>query len=223
MGSNVSNMSSIRLTFDRAMNASTFTPADVVLKSPSGATITISSVKQVDSLGKVFDVVFATQWTKGGYSLKVGPNVKDKNGVSMTPYSGNVALPRSTTTATASVASVAPQSVPVAYSSTTSAAITPNGKAVVMLTVKDDYRIADVNVRVNLTLTTPADLFVHLRAPDGTDVVLTKQTDGSYGLETPASELADKSLNGTWTLWVEDRGGNRGTVDGFSLVVTPQG
>src|SRR5262249_41295303 len=53
---------SVRVTFDKAINASTFTAADAKLTVPGGTTITASNVKVVDgSGGKSFDVVFSTQ------------------------------------------------------------------------------------------------------------------------------------------------------------------
>src|SRR5262249_44217098 len=94
------------------------------------------------------------------------------------------------------------------------------------------------------------DLYVHLQAPDGTDVVLLKQMGGSsanlvntvfddeapisvamgmgpytgsYQPLAPLSILDGKSVKGTWKLWVEDRcGGDTGTVNGFALIVTPK-
>src|SRR5262249_14428123 len=54
MGPTSKTMSSVRVTFDRPMNRSTFTAVDCSLKLPNGRIIAVSNVKAADSLGKVF-------------------------------------------------------------------------------------------------------------------------------------------------------------------------
>src|SRR5262249_4992914 len=102
MGPTSSTMTSVRVTFDQAMNASTFTAADCSLVLPNGRTIAVSNVKAADSLGKVFDVIFATQSAAGTYKLKIGPNGKSKTAISMVAFTGSYKLPRTPTTTSAS-------------------------------------------------------------------------------------------------------------------------
>src|SRR5262249_49521365 len=92
------SMSTIRVTFDRAMNTSSFTTADVVLTGPSGG-VPISAVKAVAGYGnKVFDIAFATQTKVGNYVLRVGPNVTDPTGKAMTTFQKTFTLKTTTTT-----------------------------------------------------------------------------------------------------------------------------
>jgi subtilisin-like proprotein convertase family protein len=234
-GPSPSTISSIRVTFDGAMQLSTFTPADCVLTAPDGSVVAVSAVRVVSGSGdRSFDVVFATQSKPGTYTLKIGPNVKDLSGTSMTPFQGTYRIGAGTMT----------------YSSTTPVTIMPNGRAVAWLTVTDNFSIADLNVKVNLTYPRLMDLLIHLQAPDGTDVMLFEQMGGtsanlvntvfddeapmsvalgtgpytgSYQPLEPLSILDGRSVQGTWKLWVENLGSpNSGTVNGFSLVVTPK-
>jgi subtilisin-like proprotein convertase family protein len=134
------------------------------------------------------------------------------------------------------------------YTSATRAAIVPGGRAVTLLTVNDNLRITDLNVKVNITHPRLSDLFIHLQGPDGTNVILFNRSGGtsanltntvfddegkthialgrgpytgSYQPVAPLSIMDGKLTRGTWKLWVEDRGGvNRGTVNSWSLLLT---
>src|SRR5262249_18729912 len=109
--------------------------------------------------------------------------------------------------------------------------------------------IADLNVRLDITHPRVSDLYIHLQAPNGTDIVLFNRMGGASanlsgtlfddqatqyigfgrgpftGAWQPALPLRHfngKDLRGTWKLWVEDRGGvNQGRLNSWSLIVTP--
>jgi energy-converting hydrogenase Eha subunit E len=84
LGNSPVSMSTLRLTFNRAIAAATFTAADVALTGPDGLPITVTSVAAAPGYaGYVFDVSFATQTKPGAYSLKVGPDIADPAGVTM--------------------------------------------------------------------------------------------------------------------------------------------
>ncbi len=77
------NLNTIRLSFDRAVDASTLTADDLVLAGPDGKAVAVT-VKQVAGYaGNVFDVTFAAQTAAGTYTLKVGPAITDAQGVAM--------------------------------------------------------------------------------------------------------------------------------------------
>jgi hypothetical protein len=76
-------VSSIRLTFNTSIDPSTFTLADLTFTGPNGA-ITVASVTAVaGSNNTQFDVSFAPQSASGGYSLVVGPDVRNVRGTAM--------------------------------------------------------------------------------------------------------------------------------------------
>jgi subtilisin-like proprotein convertase family protein len=142
-----------------------------------------------------------------------------------------------------------PRSQVHTYTSAVRSAITPWGRAVSLLTVPDGYSIAHLNVKVNISYPATDDLYIHLQAPDGTEVVLSSRMGsntanmtntvfddgarlsvalgrgpftGSYQPVTPLAGLNGKSVHGTWKLWVENRGPGRGTLNGWSLTATPR-
>jgi subtilisin-like proprotein convertase family protein len=115
------------------------------------------------------------------------------------------------------------------------------------MTVNQDVLIGDLNVQINVTHTCDNDLYIHLRAPDGTDVVLVSRRGGtgdnfnytvfddeatrpistgyapftgSYQPEMPLSAFDGKNARGTWQLWVEDQQYlDSGTLNSWSLII----
>jgi subtilisin-like proprotein convertase family protein len=103
-------------------------------------------------------------------------------------------------------------------------------------------------VKLNITYPHDGDLYIHLQSPNGTDIILANQeggatrnftntvfTDsttrsigfaagpftGAFEPMVALSNLADKNSHGTWKLWVEDRGGHSGTLNNWTLTITP--
>ena len=95
--------------------------------------------------------------------------------------------------------------------------------------------VQDVNVFVNLTHTYIGDLFILVRSPSGTSVILHNQTGGStdnlvtwYDTQTaPAQSLSafvGQAASGTWTLTVEDRAAyDVGTLNEWRLEIQASG
>jgi len=79
------NLNTVRFTFDRPIDASTFTSADIVSFTRNGAAIstnyTITPV--TGSNNTQFDVGFATQTAPGNYQMVIGPDIRDNNGLPM--------------------------------------------------------------------------------------------------------------------------------------------
>jgi SdrD B-like domain/RTX calcium-binding nonapeptide repeat (4 copies)/Bacterial Ig-like domain len=81
-------VSKVTLTFDRDMNASTFTTADVVsFTDPNGAAIPVT-VTAVNA--RTFDLTFTAQNTDGPYALIVGPDIRDTFGNPMNQDNDNI-------------------------------------------------------------------------------------------------------------------------------------
>ncbi|MFO0878188.1 MAG: tandem-95 repeat protein [Gemmataceae bacterium] len=74
-------VSSLTVTFDRAVDAATFTVGDVTLNDPVGRLIAASSVSTTDN--KTFTITFPSSNLPGRYRVKVGPNVADSAGILM--------------------------------------------------------------------------------------------------------------------------------------------
>jgi subtilisin family serine protease/subtilisin-like proprotein convertase family protein len=223
----------IRITFNRAIDPTTLDPLDAQL-TVSGGAVAPSAVRLVSgSNNRTFDLVFPTQTVPGTYTLRVGPNVRDPNGMSLTAYQATFTIRG-----------------PIVVSSTTATPLSKGGTAVSILSVFDDVVLADVNVQINVTHPRVGDLVIHLRAPDGTDVILSYRVGGATAnfrntllddeAATPLAKgtapftgsfrpsgwlgrLKGKNALGDWQLWIEDRGGKAsGTLEGWSLILTPR-
>jgi subtilisin family serine protease/subtilisin-like proprotein convertase family protein len=241
-GPSAGALASIRLNFDRAIVPSTLTTANLTLLGPHGKVALTSVVPVYGTSDRSFTVTFPKQTAAGTYTLYVGSAAKDAAGHSLAPYQAAFKVTAPTVTGTPS---------PATWTSSTPVAITPNGKAVSLLTISQGTRIGHVKVRLNITHPAVTDLVIHLQAPDGTDVTLSQQmggpspnminttfdddasasilfasgplTNGSYQPLDPLSALNGQSTRGTWKLWVEDRVGvHHGTLTNWSLVVTPE-
>ncbi|MFO0845201.1 MAG: S8 family serine peptidase [Gemmataceae bacterium] len=239
-GPTANSLSKVRVTFDRAMNAGSFTAADVRLTGPAGKAVAVAGVQAVaGSSGKAFDITFATQTAAGSYAVQVGPEVTDSAGAKMKIWSGSFKVNAPTAPAPAKT-----------YVSATRLSVAPNGKVVSLLTVGDNVTVADLNVKLTINHPRVSDLYIHLQAPDGTNVVLANRNGGGAvnmtntvfddeaslsisggkgpftGTFKPVNglyALDGKSLKGTWKLWVEDKAGvNRGTLESWGMTVTPR-
>jgi hypothetical protein len=77
------SLDQVRVTFNRAVQVSSFTPDQAVLTDTSGATIPVTVDVVAGSGDTQFDLSFATQTTFGNYSLTIGPNILDTTGKPM--------------------------------------------------------------------------------------------------------------------------------------------
>src|SRR5262249_11124709 len=151
--------------FDTAVDLPSFTPAAVSLVGPDGKAIPVTAVRATPNSGnRQFDITFATQTAAGSYSLRVGPNVRDAKGnrmggVYVTPFVIKRSPPRATSR---------PLPVP------------SRGRAVAFVAVNQDLTIAQVSVRLSINCNSDSSLYIHLQAPDGTDILLVNRR-GSGG------------------------------------------
>ncbi len=72
------SMSQMTVTFDRAMDAATFTPADVHIIDPVGRAVSATSVAPIDD--RTFAIGFPTQHVYGAYTITIGPAISDTTG-----------------------------------------------------------------------------------------------------------------------------------------------
>jgi subtilisin-like proprotein convertase family protein len=235
------SLSGILLTFDRAISPSSLTAADLGLLGPAGR-VSITGVQATDSTDRTFLVRFATQTTPGAYTLYVGTNATDLLGNRVAAYQAQLKV---------AAASAAPTPAPTSVLSFTSSTPTPvaaGGFGASLLAVNAGGTVGSLTVTVNITHPDDGELYIHLQAPDGTDVVLSDRLGGSaanfvnvtfadgasrsiafsggpfsgaYQPLKPLSVLDGKSMQGTWKLWVEDFGTHAGTINSWSLTMTP--
>jgi subtilisin family serine protease/subtilisin-like proprotein convertase family protein len=242
----VTSVSSVRVTFSEAINAATFTAADIAnFTGPRGA-VAVSGVQVVTGTNNTqFNVNFASQTTVGAYQFDLGPNISDSagnlmdqnangaNGEAADAY--HVAFNVSTTSTQT-------------FTNTTPAPIRDFTLTTSTITINQDLAVTDVNVRLNISHTFDSDLSIYLVGPDGTRVNLVTNRGGggnhftnttlddeatrlvrngtapflgSYRPEQPLSALDGKNARGVWTLNVLDGfGADIGTLNSWSLVVT---
>src|SRR5262249_40435459 len=145
------------VTFDTAIDLPSFTPSEVSLVGPNGRAIPVTAVRLTPNSGdRGFDITFATQTAPGHYYLRVGPHVPDARG-------------RRTGTVYGATFTIRPGLTLVASKAMS---IPSRGRAVAFVTVNEDLTIAQVSVRLNVTCSSDSGLYIHLQAPDGTDIVL---------------------------------------------------
>jgi subtilisin family serine protease/subtilisin-like proprotein convertase family protein len=187
-GPAANSLATIRVTFDRAINPSTFTPADVGLLGPGSRSISVSGVSVVpNSNDQIFDITFPTQTAAGSYTLYIGPNARDLAGDRVTEYE-----------TTFKIASAAP--TPPHVVSATAGGPTAYSLATIRVTF---------NQPINPTTFTAADL--GLLGPAGR--VAIKSVTPVWGTSDQAFDVtfATQTAPGAYTLYV---GANARTMAG---------
>lgn len=188
-------ISSARVTFSEPINPATFTTADVKLTGPGGKVIAVTGVAPAAGTnGTQFDVTFPAQAATGTYTLAVGPDVRDRAGNPMDQnQNGTPGESADHYTATTSLSAG-----PKTYSSADVGKSIPDlGTVVSRLTVSDDVRVRDLNVRVMAGHNATADIRMTLVGPDGTRVVLFNRRGGS-GNDFANTSFDDEAPNSIW-------------------------
>ncbi|MBP3957990.1 S8 family serine peptidase [Gemmata sp. G18] len=165
-GATATQLSKVRVTFDRAINASTFTAADVAsFTGPNGAITTSYSIVPVAGTNNTqFDITFGAQTVGGNYSLTFGPNIADATGKLMDQNGNGTAGEATADRYTAAGTLVL--NVTKTYSATgLPLAIRDYLTTTSTITITDAIQISDLNVKVNLTHTYDSDLVITLTAP----------------------------------------------------------
>jgi subtilisin family serine protease/subtilisin-like proprotein convertase family protein len=245
LASGAASASSVRLTFSEAIDPASFDAFDITgFIGPAGSVAVLGVAPVIGSAGTQFDVTFATQSTPGVYSYSVGPQILDASGNAMdqngdgTPGQPGDTYQGSFTLTTA-----------LTFTNNTRYAIRDRSSTYSYLSVNQNLRIADLNVRLDITHTYDSDLVIELRHPDGTTVLLVNRRGGSgnnftntvlddeaalpvaagvapfAGTYRPDGSLAaldGKIAQGTWRLRVYDAAyQDIGTLNSWSLIVTP--
>ena len=171
--------------------------------------------------------------------------MKNLAGTSLAPYDGTVTVKSAPTTTPPPATTPSP--TPGTYTSSAKVNVPTGGRGVGLISISTNTTIKTMKVKIHLTHPHVGDLFIHLQAPDGTDIVLANRKGGpssdmidtifddkaatyialgrgpftgSYQPDAELANLTGKGTRGVWKLWVEDVvGSSKGTLDNWSLIV----
>ena len=209
-GANATSFSTVRVTFDKKMNALTFTPSDVVLTGPNGR-IAVATVTVVpNSNNSIFEIGFAIQTAAGIYSVSIGPDVWDVQAKRMDQNGngiGNEAADRSTTSDSLGTSAPPPApAIPPATTNRKTYAAAANNVPIldgrttrIRFGVTDAFSVSDLAVNLDLAHGRMTDLHIRLRSPDGRTVDLFNRRSltlaGISFDDAAATSLASNSLS----------------------------
>ncbi|MBI2808098.1 MAG: tandem-95 repeat protein [Planctomycetes bacterium] len=233
------------VTFDKAIDPSTFTLDDVVSFTGPAGPIAVTGLQAVaNSNDRQFQFSFASQTGLGDYDLVIGPDIFDPAGVAMNQDND-----------TANGEAIEDQfhlrftisDTVVFHSTDVPVTIDPTWSAVSVINVDSDFTIADVNVTLNLTHPNTGDLLIYLGHPTGALIRLTDRSTLGANLESttfddqasqsiaqgtapytgtfrpidPLGTLNERSSLGQWGLLISNQGAMAGTLNSWSLTITP--
>ncbi len=231
------------VTFSEDINPSTINTSDFTLVGPNG-NIVITGVEAASlSDSRTFKVTFASS-SLGSYALTIGPDIADLTG-NLMDQSGNG------TTGEAADAFVANVTLTgsLSFTNSTAVPIRDYRNTISTIIVGQSFKVADLNVSINLDHTYVGDLIITLKSPtnkvvtlykrrgtDGQNLVNTVFDDestsllqnsaapftGSFKPETVLSAFDNTMAKGTWTLTVSDRAWyDNGTLNSWQMDFTP--
>lgn len=237
----------VRLTFSEPIDPTSFTLADITgFVGPNGVTVTPLSVVVVPGMDNTaFDVTFAPPHVGGTYRFDVGPDITDLAGNRMDQNQNGI---NGEADDSFRVLFEVSGVTTTTFTNSTRLAIRDFSTTVSTITIGANIAISDIDVRVNISHTYVSDLYIWLRGPDGTDVVLSAYRGGngrhysntvfddqaggdirngvapfrgSFRPEQSLSVFNDRSAQGVWRLFVYDGARwDTGTLNSWSLIVT---
>jgi serine protease len=218
----------VRVVFSEAIDAASFSVADIVELKRNGTTIPglQFTVTPVSGTQNQFDIGFNAQTIPGNYSLTLGPDIRDLAGNPMDQNGNGVngeTADRYTAVATLTTTRTF-------WSADVPKNINDLSQARSFINVTQNLTIERLAVKVTLTHTYVSDLRLWLLSPSGTWVLLFNQRGGNgqninttfddrastsiaqgsapytgwFKPERPLSTLAGQNARGRWTLVIED-------------------
>jgi subtilisin family serine protease/subtilisin-like proprotein convertase family protein len=234
---------SIRVTFNEAINAGSFSVDDVSIFDPSGSPVSIIDVQPVAGSDTQFDITFDRVTTVGSYQFFIGPDVLDLAGNPMDQnqngtngenpadvYSGTFAINGSRR---------------IDFTSTRVTLIRDLVQTNVTMFISQNVPIIDLDVQLNISHTAVGQLNIFLRTPSGQQVSLfnrrggtgndltdtrlddeasspvsggTAPFTGSFRPESTLSVVDGRGSRGFWTLVIVDSArGDVGQLNSWTL------
>jgi subtilisin family serine protease/subtilisin-like proprotein convertase family protein len=229
-GPTSNSMNKIVLTFNEAIDVSSFSSSAVTLTNPYGTRIRVAVSVVPNSGDRQIALTFADQTMLGNYHLSINSGVRDLMGVTMSAYQRTITL-----------------QAPRTFTNSTAESIKPWGLTVSTLTLPAST-IGDVAVRLNINYPIDKDLYIYLISPSGksialdyshggwganlTNTVFSQQASipiadgrapfsGTYRPDGSLSQLRGTSAGGAWRLAIRNYGSRSGTLRNWSVTVTP--
>ena len=248
-GSRPRTFDSVRFTFSKPINPSSFTEDDIIeLTGPDGPISTNFIIHSVDGSNNTqFDVIFSQQAKRGNYKIVIGPFIEDSSGNPMNQNGDSIngQIPEDRY----SIEQYLDTSIKRRYDvMNVNKPIRDYRITRSVLTVTEAITVSDISVRVNLKHTATGDLYIRLIGPQNQAVVLFNRhgRKGDDLRNTWFSDNASTSISqgrppyngvfrpvqsftifhdilaaGRWTLEVRDtKAGNVGKLLSWSLVIT---
>ena len=248
-GSRPRTFDSVRFTFSKPINPSSFTEDDIIeLTGPDGPISTNFTIHSVDGSNNTqFDVIFSQQAKRGNYKIVIGPFIEDSSGNPMNQNGDSIngQIPEDRY----SIEQYLDTSIKRRYDvMNVNKPIRDYRITRSVLTVTEAITVSDISVRVNLKHTATGDLYIRLIGPQNQAVVLFNRhgRKGDDLRNTWFSDNASTSISqgrppyngvfrpvqsftifhdilaaGRWTLEVRDtKAGNVGKLLSWSLVIT---
>ena len=231
------------VTFSEDINPSTINASDFTLVGPNGPVV-VSGVEAANTAdSRTFRVLFNSS-SLGSYALTIGPDIADLTG-NLMDQNGNG------TTGEANDAFVANVTMAgsLSFTNSTAVPIRDYRNTISTIVIGQSFKVADLNVSVNLNHTYVGDLIITLKSPtnkvvtlfkrrggDGQNLVNTIFDDestallqnstapftGSFKPETVLSAFDGSIAKGTWTLTVSDRAWyDTGTLNSWQMDFIP--
>jgi subtilisin family serine protease len=229
-GPTSNSMDGITLTFNEAIDVSSFSSSAVTLTNPNGVKIPVSVQVVSNSGDRQMRLWFADQTMLGNYKLSINSSVHDLQGVAMWPYNTTIAL-----------------QAPKTYTKSTSTTIKAKSLTTSSLTLPAGT-IGDLTVKLNINYPYDRDLYIYLISPTGktialdynrggwsanlTNTVFSQDAStpiangkapfsGTYRPEASLDQLTGTNSSGGWRLAIYNSGSKTGTLLNWSLTVTP--
>jgi subtilisin family serine protease/subtilisin-like proprotein convertase family protein len=248
-GATAGTLNKVRVTFNKAVNASTFTIADIAAFTRNGTAVSgvTYTVTPVSGTTNQFDVGFTTQTVAGTYQMTIGADIRDTAGNQMDQnangINGEVPYDRYTVSGSISGAYTF-------HSTDVNRTIADGMRTVSVLQVNQDLTIGQLSVKLNLSHTYDSDLQIYLQGPDGTVVTLFNRRGGSgdnvmatfddaasigiasgaapfngtFRSEQALSAFTGTNARGQWRLVVDDVAMfDTGVISAWSISVTTGG
>ena len=182
-------VSALDVTFDREMNATTFTPADVLrIMGPLGqivgtAASPITVVPLINGIPEPgatvateFQIGFPTQDISGTYTVTLASSIQDVRGNALdTNENAGLDLLEGITTGATTTQT---------YSSTTPVQIPATQTVVSTINITDSYEVSGATVQLNIATTNDPGLQVELVSPTNVPILLVPYGTGNVGNKT---------------------------------------
>jgi subtilisin family serine protease/subtilisin-like proprotein convertase family protein/methionine-rich copper-binding protein CopC len=210
-GPTTDSMNNLSLTFNAPIDPRSFTTSAVQLTDPSGKVLPVKVTAVSNSGNRQITLSFPNQTLAGQYKLSINSNVKDLQGLRLTPYVATITL-----------------GGPQKFTNSTPAVIEPQNTTISTIRVPQGTTIGQLQVQLNINFPSINKLTLRLTAPNGESIVLSNPSStaaiasgGGSISGSSLNKLAGADASGTWKLTIQDAGTQSGKLLSWSLLFSP--